>query len=135
MSVRSPGYGFRGPKGETGAQGPAGAKGDTGAQGAAGPQGSTGPAGSPSLTFLGNLNVTDTALLSLSLGMKRKTFTLSGVTASDRLIFAPTAAPTTGCEVVNVYPAGNNQISVGYFTPALGIGASFSMPIAVYKVS
>lgn len=45
MGAKSPGYGFRGPKGDTGAQGAAGAKGDTGATGAVGPKGDTGAVG------------------------------------------------------------------------------------------
>lgn len=86
------------------------------------------------MQFVGNLNVAETLLLALSLGMKRKTFALSGVQASDLLVFAPTASPTAGCEVVNVYPAGANNVSVGYYTPALGIASSYTMPIAVYRI-
>lgn len=148
--IRSAGYGRagatgpQGPQGVTGAAGANGAagavgpKGDAGATGPQGPAGSTGATGAQGpagTTFIGNLNVTETLLVSLALGMKRKTFALAGVGASDKLIFAPTAAPTTGCEVINVYPAGAGQISVGYYTPALGIAATYSMPIAVYRLN
>lgn len=87
------------------------------------------------MEFIGNLNVAETLLIALSVGMKRKTFALAGVQATDLLVFAPTAAPTSGCEVVNVYPASAGNISVGYYTPALGIAAAYSMPIAVYRVT
>lgn len=86
------------------------------------------------MQFIGNLNVSETLLLALSVGMKRKAFPLSGVAATDLLVFAPTGAPTAGCEVVNVYPAGANSVNVGYYTPALGIAASYTMPIAIYRI-
>lgn len=87
------------------------------------------------LQLIGNINVAETLLLSLAVGMKRKTFTLAGVTASDVLIAIPTAAPTSGCEVVNAYPASAGSVSVGYYTPLLGIGAVYSIPIAIYRVT
>lgn len=93
----------------------------------------------PSLTgrlvFLGNINVAETLLISLAVGMKRKTFALAGVAVGDILIAIPTAAPTTGCEVVNAYPASAGNVSIGYYTPLLGIGASYAMPIALFKVT
>lgn len=185
MGVRSPGYGMRGPAGETGATGakgntgntgaagpqgavgatgPAGAtgavgpKGDTGAQGATGaqgpqgiqgvkgdtgatgPQGATGPAGTAAptsgrLEFIANVAFTETLLLSLAVGMKRRTVAVAGVLAADRLLFAPTAAPTAGCEVINVYPASAGNVSVGYYTPLLGVGASYNMPFALYRIT
>lgn len=151
--------GPQGLKGDTGAAGPQGA---TGPQGLAGSNASATPLGTsapkalglaaagaaasasredhvhpiPSglMQFIGNLNVTETLLIALAVGMKRKTFALAGVAATDLLVFAPTGAPTSGCEVVNVYPAGANSISVGYYTPALGIASSYAMPIAVYRI-
>lgn len=87
------------------------------------------------LVLLGNINVAETLLISLAVGMKRKTFPLAGVAATDILIAIPTAAPTTGCEVVNAYPASAGNVSIGYYTPLLGIGASYAMPIAIYKVT
>ena len=152
--------GATGAKGDTGAQGPVGPQGATGPVGSnatATPLGTATPkvlgtaaAGSSSnasredhvhplpagrMEFIGNLNVAETLLVALSVGMKRKTFVLAGVQAADLLVFAPTAAPTAGCEVVNVYPASAGNVSVGYYTPALGIAAAYSMPIAVYRVT
>lgn len=154
--------GSAGPKGETGSQGPkgeAGAKGDSGMQGIQGvkgetgatgpastvpgpqgPQGIQGPAGTPApttgrLVLLGTINLTETLLISLAVGMKRKTFPLAGVTAMDTLLAIPTAAPTTGCEVVNAYPASAGNVSIGYYTPLLGIGATYAIPTAIYKVT
>lgn len=87
------------------------------------------------LELIGTLNFSETLLVSLAVGMKRRTVALAGVSASDRLTFVATGAPTTGCEVINVYPASAGNISVGYYTPVLGIGASYSMPIAVYRIT
>ena len=135
--------GVKGDTGATGAQGIQGAKGDTGAtgpQGAKGDTGATGPAGTPApttgrLVLLGTINVTETLLVSLALGMKRKTFALAGVAATDTLLAIPTAAPTTGCEVVNAYPASAGNVSIGYYTPLLGIGATYAIPVSVYRIT
>jgi len=135
--------GETGAKGNTGATGPAGATGATGSQGVKGDTGATGPqgpAGTPApttgrLVLLGTINVTETLLISLALGMKRKTFPLAGVTATDTLLAIPTAAPTTGCEVVNAYPSSAGNVSIGYYTPLLGIGATYAIPTAIYRVT
>lgn len=86
------------------------------------------------LQYIGDINVAETLLVSLAVGMKRKAFTLAGVAVGDKLAFVATGAPTSGCEAVNVYPAGANSVSVGYYTPLLAIGASYSMPISVYRI-
>jgi len=132
--------GIKGETGATGVKGDTGATGATGATGTQGIQGIQGPAGTPApttgrLVFLGNINVTETLLISLAVGMKRKTFPLAGVAATDILIAIPTAAPTTGCEVVNAYPASAGNVSIGYYTPLLGIGATYAIPLSVFKVT
>lgn len=93
------------------------------------------PLPSGRLAFLGNVTVSETTLLSLALGMKRMTLSLSGVTTADRLVFVPTGVPTAGCEAVNVYASAANQVTVAYFVPALGVGATYSIPIAVYRIT
>lgn len=87
------------------------------------------------LTLIGTVTVAETTLLSLALGMKRMALTLTGVTTADRLVFVPTGVPTTGCEAVNVYASAANQVTVAYFTPALGLGVAYSIPIAVYRIA
>lgn len=132
--------GAGGPKGDAGAQGPAGAVGATGPQGAKGDTGATGaqglqgPAGLPSLQFIGNVTVSETLLLALSLGMRRKALALTGVATTDKLVFAALTPCAAGCEAVNVYPTAANQVTVAYYTPALAIGAIVNLPIAVYRV-
>lgn len=153
-----------GAKGDTGATGPQGPKGDTGATGATGSAASATPLSNAApkslgtvapgsgtsaarddhvhplpagrLELIGNVTVTETLLVSLGLGMKRMTLALAGVALSDKLLAIPNGAPTTGCEGVNAYPgatAGN--VSIGYYTPALGIAASYSIPVSVYRVT
>lgn len=169
MSVRSTGYGLRGPqgergltgpkgergdngvagpngpigltgtKGDAGPAGPQGPKGDAGPQGVKGDTGATGPAGAAAptagrLEFIANVPFTETLLLSLAVGMKRRTIPVPGVAVGDRLLFAPTAVPTSGCEVINVQPAGAGSLSVGYYTPVLALGASYNMPFALYRI-
>lgn len=87
------------------------------------------------LTYLGDINVTETLLISLAVGMKRKTFPLAAVTTSDKLVLVATGAPTAGCEAVNAYPASAGNVSIGYYTPLLGIGAVYSIPVSVYRIT
>lgn len=87
------------------------------------------------LQLVGTATVSETMLVSLSLGVARRSITMSGVNTSDRLIAILTGQPTAGCELFNVYPTAANTLSVGLLLPALGIGATFSVPIAVYRIT
>lgn len=87
------------------------------------------------VVLVGTVTVAETTLLSLALGMKRMALTLTGIATTDRLVFVPIGVPTTGCEAVNVYASAANQVTVAYFTPALGIGTTYSIPIAVYRIT
>ncbi len=90
------------------------------------------------LQLVGSVVVTETTLLALGLGMKRMTLTLAGITSADmgKLIVVPNGAATTGCEVQNAYPTATaGQVSIGYFTPALGLAATYSIPVSVYRIT
>ena len=154
MAVKNPGYGRRGLKGDPGAAstvpGPPGSDAAATPLSSATPQplgtAAAGAAASASrsdhvhalptgrLALVGNVTVTETLLVSLSLGMKRMTLALSGVTTGDKLLAIPNGAPSTGCEVVNAYPASANNVSIGYYVPALGIGATYTIPVSVYRI-
>lgn len=152
-----------GPSGATGSTGAVGATGPQGTQGPAGSNASATPlADQPGLadatagavgvsakaaredhkhpfppgrlTLVGTVTISETLLVSLSLGMKRKTLALTGVATTDMLLAIPNGTPTAGCEVVNAYPASTNNVSIGYYTPALGIAATYSIPVSVYRV-
>ncbi|WP_145923542.1 hypothetical protein [Sphingopyxis macrogoltabida] len=112
--------------------GPRGDSGQKGDKGDAGILGATGPAAA---TFIGNVTITETLLVSLSLGMKRVTKALAGVALSDKLIAVPNGAPSAGCEVINAYPSSAGNVSIGYFVPALGIGATYSIPVSIYRMN
>lgn len=89
------------------------------------------------LQLVGNVIVTETTLLSLALGMKRMTLPLTGIVTADmgKLVVVPNGTSTAGCEVQNAYPVVANSVSIGYFTPALGIGATYSIPVSVYRIT
>jgi len=152
--------GAAGVKGDTGTAGAIGATGPAGSNASATPLGiatpkapGTAAAGTSAnaahedhvhplqggtLTFIGNVSVAETLLLSLAVGMKRKDFPLTGVTSADanKLVLIPNGTPTAGCEAVNAYPAATaGQVSIGYYTPLLGIGATYSIPVSVYRIS
>ena len=100
-----------------------------GAIGPAGPAATTG-----TLQFIGNVTVSQTLLLALGAGMARRALTLAGVKTTDRLTFAAITPCAAGCEAMNVYATAADQVTVAYNTPALGIGAVISIPIAVYRI-
>lgn len=147
--------GAQGPKGDAGAVGPQGIKGDTGSTGpagvqgiqglkgdtgATGPKGDKGDPGTPAPTtgrvvFIGNVTVSQNALISLSAGMVRTALTLSGVVTTDRLMFVAITPCTAGCEPMNVYATAANEVTVSYNRPALGIGAVINIPLAIYRVT
>lgn len=137
--MRGP-QGPAGPKGDTGTAGAQGAKGDAGPAGAKGDTGSQGPSGTPAptagrLEFIANVAFSETLLLSLGVGMKRRTVAVPGVLVTDKLQFALNGTQSAGCEIVNIQQAGNGQVSVGYYTPLLGIGASYSLPFTCYRIT
>lgn len=145
--LRSLGYGKKGdtgpqgPTGQAGATGAAGAvgatgpKGDTGNTGPQGPQGNVGATGPAGSTFIGNVTVTESLLVSLSAGMRRMTLPLTGVAVGNKLLLVPNGTPTTGCEGVNAYPASANNVSIGYYTPLLGIGVTYTIPVSIYRMN
>lgn len=87
------------------------------------------------LTQVGNVTATETLLVSLSLGVRRLAVTLTGITTTDKLLFTPNGTPTAGCEAINVTATATNQITVSMILPVLGIGATYSVPISVWRIS
>lgn len=88
------------------------------------------------MEFIGNFSVAEQTLLALGLGMKRMTLTVQGVTMADmgKLMVVPNGVPTAGCELQNAYPVAANSVSIGYFTPALGLAASYALPGALFRI-
>lgn len=145
--------GATGPKGDTGVPGVAGApgaKGDTGpagpagATGATGPAGPQGPAGPKSLTFVCNATITETALLAISSGTRiTPATTCSGVLATDVLLAFPTGlaslqavgGASNGIALHHAIPTAANTFRAVIQAPTLAIGASYSIPVAVYAVN
>jgi len=69
------------------------------------------------------------------LGTKRFSVSMSGVTTADKLIAVLNGAPTAGCELLNAYVTATNTVSIGIVVPVLGIGATYSVPVSVYKIT
>lgn len=142
---------IRGPKGQDGATGPAGSdaaatplatqmatalgNAAVGTSSRAAREDHVHPLPSGRLTLVGTATISETMLVSLALGVVRKTATITGVATSDKLIAILNGAPTAGCELFNVYPTAANTVSVGLLLPALGVGATYSVPIAVYRIT
>lgn len=91
--------------------------------------------GKRNLALVGNVNVTETPLVALTLGMKRKEFDLPGATTSDKFVLVPNGSATAGCEAINAYASAvANKVIIGYYTPTLGVNSTYSIPVTIYKV-
>lgn len=86
------------------------------------------------LSLLATATIGETTLLSLSLGVKRYNVAAPGAVASDRIVAALTGAPQNGT-LQDAYVSAPGTVSVGILAPALGIGATIAVPIALYKVT
>lgn len=124
-----------GPTGQTGATGTQGQKGDTGATGAKGDKGDTGAAGSNATILVGTVTLTETALLTLGLGVRRLTLPLTGTVTAGSYVAIPVAAPPTGYSVQDCVCSTANQITVGLIVPALGIATTYSIPVRIYRLN
>jgi hypothetical protein len=118
-----------GPTGPAGATGPQGL---TGPAGATGPQGATGPRAS---TFVCNTTIAETMLVAVSSGIRERAgVACTGVLATDILEIYPTSLPS-GYAVHHAIPTGANTFRATISQPGLAIGASYSIPVAVYSVN
>lgn len=136
--------GAMGPQGPTGATGPAGATGATGPTGASGPQGLTGaqgpqgPTGPRASTFVCNATIAETMLAAVSSGIRTVSgIACAGVLATDLLEVYPTVPVTfpAGYAVHHALPTTANQFKAVISQPGLALGASYSIPVAVYRVN
>lgn len=139
------GVGPMGPPGAQGSQGNVGPTGATGPQGAAGPQGPTGPAGPQgpvgpkAAIFVCNTTVAESfTLLGVSAGIRaRDGISCPGALVTDQLLPIPTNsnAMTNGYAVHHAFPTAANTLRVILQVPAITIGGSYSIPVAVYAVN
>lgn len=87
-----------------------------------------------SLTLMGTVTVGETVIISLSLGVKRYTGTISGLAVGDKLVAVLTGSPGSS-SLQDIYVSATNTYNVGLLNPALGIGAVIAVPIAIFRVS
>lgn len=99
-----------------------------------------GDQGPPGSTFVGTATVTETALILISSGQRKVTnITVTpaqgqAVAAGDLLMIIPTTEPATGYAIDNVFATGANKITATVQTPGLAIGASYSIPVRLYRL-
>ncbi len=134
--------GAAGAVGATGPQGPKGDAGPAGAQGPQGPVGATGaqgPAGPKAAIFICNTTVSESfTLLGVSAGIRaRDGVSCPGALVTDQLLPIPTnsAAMTNGYAVHHAFPTAANTLRVILQVPAITIGGSYSIPVAIYAVN
>jgi hypothetical protein len=113
-----------------------GATGAPGAPGATGAAGPVGPAGPKASQFVCNATISETIALAVTLAgiRERAGVTCAGVLTTDILEIYPTTLPT-GFAVHHAVPTAANIFRATISGPALAIGASYSIPVAVYSVN
>jgi hypothetical protein len=89
--------------------------------------------GAGKLVLMTTATVGETLTIGLSLSVKRYAVTASGAAVGDKIMLALTGAPTNGT-LQDAYVSAAGTVSVGVLLPALGIGATISVPLAIYKV-
>lgn len=130
-----------GPAGSMGPTGPAGATGPqglTGPAGATGPQGATGAAGPKASAFICSATIGETMLAAVSSGIRTVSgIACTGLLATDVLEVYPTAPGTfpAGYAVHHALPTAAGQFKAVISQPGLALGASYSIPVAVYRVN
>ena len=127
-----------GPAGATGPQGLTGPAGATGPQGATGAQGATGPTGPKASAFICSATIGETMLAAVSSGIRTVSgIACTGVLATDVLVVYPTAPGTfpAGYAVHHALPTAAGQFKAVISQPGLALGASYSIPVAVYRVN
>lgn len=86
------------------------------------------------LELIGTRTVSESMLISVGLGVRRVTTALTGVTTADRLVGVVTGAPSAGSGFLDCFPTSAGNIGVDAIVPALGIGATWSIPLAIYRI-
>jgi len=86
------------------------------------------------LVQVGTATLGETALVALSLGVRRYSVTITGLAATDKMMVALNGIPQNG-SLQDAYVSAANTVNVGVLVPTLGIGAVISVPIVIYKVA
>lgn len=128
--------GATGPAGIVGATGSIGPTGLTGPAGAQGPIGLTGATGPASTVFVASANITQNATVAISAGIRTVSLPVTGVIAGSYYLIVPTSDMPSGYEMQAIVCAtAANTLNVPVNAPLLAIGASYSIPVRVYKLT
>lgn len=104
----------------------------------------TGPAGPKSTTFVCNTTIAETVALAISAGTRiTPAVTCAGVLTTDVLVAYPTSIASltgalglsNGIAIHHAIPTATNTFRAVINAPALALGASYSIPVAVYAVN
>lgn len=86
------------------------------------------PAAGPSaLVTLGNVAITQTAVLAIVAGVRSVTVAVAGAVVGDALVLTPTSGMPEGYAVHNAIVTAANTVRVTLTAPLLAIGASYSI--------
>lgn len=93
------------------------------------------PLPSGRLELLTTATIGETGLLMLNLATKRYSVNAPSAVATDRVVVALNGIPQNGILQDAFVPAAGGSVSVGLLLPALGLAATVSVPIAVYRIT
>ena len=102
-----------------------------------GADGKDGKNGRDAAALLGTLAITQTATVALSAGVRRVPVTVPtsmGLAAGDAIVVAPTKA-IEGYAIHDAVVVSPTSINVGITAPLLAIGASFSIPAKLFRLT
>ena len=86
-----------------------------------------------SVTSLGTVTVTESAVTTLSLSVRRQTVAVSGAVVGGNYAVFPNASLAAGFGIVDAICTVAGQITFGILTPVLTLGG-YSIGVRVYKV-
>jgi|GEM_PF-4409557 len=116
-------------------RGPAGKDGTNGRDGINGTNGTNGKDGAPGTVMIGTVEIVDRALVALALGLRTLTVACPGATVGQIIRADPTSAMPTGYAVHNAWVTAKDQIAIRFTGPALALGASNTLALAVSRMA
>lgn len=91
--------------------------------------------GTDAIVLVGTSTVGETATVAISAGVRPVTTTVAGVVVGGAYQVVATSAPPAGYALHDAFASATNTLKVNVTAPLLAIGASYSIPIKVYRLS
>jgi hypothetical protein len=94
-----------------------------------------GPTGPSGATLLGTVTLAESSLVTLSVGVRRVTLTVTGAVVGGNYLAFPVNALPAGYGIVDVYCTTAGQLTFGVIVPVLSVASSYSIPVRVVRIN